>query len=121
MGDVQAKRLGELIAAARRIRGWSLRELASRTSIPHAWLGDLEQGQYRQPAPDRITLVAKVLDLPVNLVDEAMGGTLIERAPDWRQAVRLRFSLSAEETQQVEDFVLSIVRERGDKPGEPGC
>ena len=112
MRDVQAKQLGRLIAAARKKKRWSLRRLQAKTGIPLTWLAELETGVYRRPAPDRLGLVVEVLGMPIKPVDQLVGGSLGAQMSDWRLALRLNYGLTPEETQQVEDFVKVLVRQR---------
>jgi transcriptional regulator with XRE-family HTH domain len=112
MRDVQAKQLGRLIAAARKKKRLSLRQVEARTGIPFAWLAELERGEKQRPAPDRLGLIIEVLDMPVKPVDQLVGGPLGAQMSDWRLALRLNYGLTPEETQRVEDFVTALLRER---------
>ena len=115
MRDVQAKQLGRLIAAARKKKRWSIRQLAARTGIPFAWLAELERGEKQRPAPDRLGLVVEVLGMPVKPVDQLLGAPLGAQMSDWRLGLRLAFGLTQEETHRVEDFVTALVRKREDR------
>ena len=115
MREVQAKQLGRLVAAARKKKRVSLRQLQAKTGIPLTWLTELEQGRYMQPAPDRIGLVVDVLGMPIKPVDQLLGGSLAAQMVDWRIALRLSHGLSPAETQRVEDFVTTLIREREDR------
>lgn len=112
MRDVQAKRLGQLIATARKKKRWSHRRLEAETGIPHTWLVKLEQGAWMRPAPDRLGLIVEVLDMPVKHVDRIIGGPLGAQMSDWRLALRMTYGLTPDETHRVEDFVTALVRER---------
>jgi len=115
MREVQAKQLGRIVATARKKKRWSLRQLQAETGIPHTWLTQLEQGVYKQPAPDRLGLVVEVLGMPIKPVDRLLGGSLGAQMSDWRLALRLTFGLTPEETRRVEDFVTALMREREDR------
>lgn len=112
MRDVQAKQLGRLVAAARKKKRLSLRQLQAKTGIPLTWLTELEQGYYRRPAPDRLGLVVEVLGIPIKPVDRLLGGSLAAQMVDWRVALRLTVGLTVAETQLVEDYVTRLLRER---------
>lgn len=65
-------KLGEYIRTARERRGWSLREAAKRTGIPHSRLFELESGKSSKtgkpvvPTRSNLENLARGYDLPLD-------------------------------------------------------
>ena len=58
-------RLGDIIRERRQDRGLSLRDLSQVTGIHPSYIGRIEQGLLKRPAPDYVQLLGQALDLPV--------------------------------------------------------
>mgnify|MGYP000722286280 CR=1 FL=1 len=62
MSNSHAARLGMIIARARQAKGLSFAQLAEQTGYATGWLLRLERGEYEEPAADRLTRLAELLD-----------------------------------------------------------
>jgi transcriptional regulator with XRE-family HTH domain len=58
--------LGEAIAYARDVKGWSLRELEKRTGISNAVISQIESGRVKDPGFRTVVKLAKVLGLKLD-------------------------------------------------------
>src|SRR6266404_4479736 len=81
MAGTKGGSLGDLIAAARKRKGWSLRQLGEAVGklrpdgkpLSPQFLNDIEQGR-RMPSEDEMMpLLARALDLDLRLVRAAIG------------------------------------------------
>lgn len=59
-------KVGELIAVAREMRGWSVRELERRTGISNALLSQIETGHVKSPSWRNVVKIAKALNLKLD-------------------------------------------------------
>lgn len=57
-------KLGDIIANARRLKGWSLAKTAEETGISAAYLHKLENNDVQEPSPTQLHKLAEPLDLP---------------------------------------------------------
>lgn len=65
----EIKRLGETLARARQAKGLSARELSEAVGVHHTTISMLERAQIEQPRPDKLTKLARALDLdPTDLL-----------------------------------------------------
>lgn len=105
MTQAQAKKLGALIASARKQLGLSLRGLAAATGIDHSWIGYLEQGQYKEPAADRLAKLAQVLGLPIERIDYLSKGAVQAGLPQPDVYFRAKYGLSSEDSSKVQRYI----------------
>jgi transcriptional regulator with XRE-family HTH domain len=64
--------LGTKIKLARKVKGWSLRDLEERSGISNPYLSQLERGLVENPSIWKILKLAEVFGLTINdLVDGA--------------------------------------------------
>jgi transcriptional regulator with XRE-family HTH domain len=105
MTTAQAKQLGSLFAKARARKDLSLRELAWRVGVHTSWLGRLEQGDYADPAPDRLARIADTLDIGPERIDRITRGAMAEGLPGMRTYFRAKYDLTPEQVEQVERYV----------------
>jgi transcriptional regulator with XRE-family HTH domain len=105
MTQAQAKKLGALIASARKQRGLSLRGLAAATGIDHSWIGYLESGQYRDPAGDRLATIAQVLGIETERIDYLSKGAVQAGLPQPDVYFRAKYGLTPEKTAQAERYI----------------
>ena len=74
--------LGKTLAEARKLRGWSLREVEDRTKISNGYLSLMEQGKIKEPSPNMLMKLAEVYDIGYPKLMELAGymGPKKERA-----------------------------------------
>jgi len=59
-------RIGELIAVARELKGWTLRDLEKKTGISNALLSQIETGRIKSPSWRNVVAIAKALNLKLD-------------------------------------------------------
>jgi transcriptional regulator with XRE-family HTH domain len=106
----QAKRIGRMIATARRNRSWSLRRLSTESGISPAWLLKLERGEYTSPAPERLLRVTEVLRLDPERIERVAKGQISESLPGVRTYFRAKYDLTPQEIDEIERTVTEIQR-----------
>jgi transcriptional regulator with XRE-family HTH domain len=114
MTKEQAKRIGQLIATARRNKGWSTRRLGIEAGVSHVWLSKLERGEYVSPSPDRLMRVTDALGVDPERIDRVAKGQMSESLPGMRTYFRAKYELSQEEINEVERTVEDIQRRQRD-------
>jgi transcriptional regulator with XRE-family HTH domain len=105
MTDAQAKKLGSLVSSARRQRGLSLRSLAAEVGIDHSWIGYLEQGQFKEPAADRLARIAQALAIPIGRINYLSKGAVQAGLPQPDVYFRAKYDLTAEESAKVQRYI----------------
>lgn len=112
MKDVSQKTLGGMMRRARLRMGWSLRDAAKATGIPHSWLTRVEQGHYSRPAPHRLARVAEVLGLDLRQLNQATGGSLADGLPTAEMYFRTKYDLTPSEIAKLEAVLAQVRHER---------
>jgi transcriptional regulator with XRE-family HTH domain len=112
MTEVQARELGRIFNQARRARKLSLRALDEQAGVSYGWLGRLERGQMRAPAPSKLTRVAEVLDIPPERIDLITRGRVSRDLPPIRTYFRAKYQLQPLEIKQIEELFDQIRRDR---------
>ncbi|HXZ71576.1 MAG TPA: helix-turn-helix transcriptional regulator [Streptosporangiaceae bacterium] len=110
MTSSQARRLGLLVAKARGRKAVSLRDLAWQVGVHTSWLGRLEQGDFADPAPDRLARVAEALDIEPERIDRITKGAVADGLPGMRTYFRAKYALSPEQVAQIERYVNRLRR-----------
>ena len=59
-------RLGELISLAREMRGWTLRDLESKSGVSNALISQIETGKVKDPSFSRVVAIARALHLKLD-------------------------------------------------------
>lgn len=111
MSNQQAVRLGTLIARARQIKGLSYGQLSEKTGYATAWLLRLERGEYAEPAADRLTKLAELLDIAPETLDRAARFRVSGSLPEMQTYFRTKYSLTPDQATRVERYVQRIRRE----------
>jgi len=103
--------LGELLAAARRKRRWTLREVERRTGIHNAHLSQIEKGGIERPAPNLLWTLSALYELDyaklLSLAGHAQAGSSprdASRSPAGA-ALRAMGDLAPEEQRAVLAFI----------------
>jgi transcriptional regulator with XRE-family HTH domain len=110
MTPSQARQLGLLVAKARARKGMSLRDLSWKVGVHTSWLGRLEQGDFADPAPDRLARVAEELDIEPGRIDRLTKGSVADGLPGMRTYFRAKYDLTAEQIAQVERYIERLRR-----------
>ena len=58
--------IGARIRAARKAKGWRLRQLAAACQVAESYLSEIELGKIANPGSDRIVQIAAALDVTPN-------------------------------------------------------
>ena len=109
--------LGEKLAAARRARGWTLRDVEHRTGVHNAHLSQIEKGGIERPAPNVLWTLAQVFELDYQELLRLAGH--IERASSSgaataspvAAALRALGDLSAQQQEEVLQYIEGIRKE----------
>ena len=56
---------GRMLRTLRQERGWGVRELAEKSSVPAGYISELENGRKANPGLDVLRRLAKALGVPV--------------------------------------------------------
>ena len=110
----QAKRVGRMIATARRNQSWSLRRLGVETGISHTALHKLEQGDNTAPNPDWLLRIADALSLDPNRISRVADAQMSENLPSVRTYFRAKYELSPEDIDVIEHTVRDLQNKRKD-------
>jgi transcriptional regulator with XRE-family HTH domain len=110
MTQLQAKRLGALIASARTKKGLSTRALAAELDVANGWITELENGKFLDPAPDRLARLAEALDIPPARIDRLTKGAMTDGLPGARAYFRAKYDLSSEDVAKVERYIERLRR-----------
>lgn len=57
--------LGELIATARELKGWSLRELGSKCGVHNAVISQIETGKIAEPSFVKVVAICRALGVSI--------------------------------------------------------
>jgi transcriptional regulator with XRE-family HTH domain len=112
-----ANRLGAKLAAARKKRGLSLRQVEKRTQIHNAHLSQIEQGTIERPDPNILWTLATIYELDYADLMRLAGHIRRERGGSGRRslagaALYALEDLTPEEQQEVIDFMGKVRRSR---------
>jgi transcriptional regulator with XRE-family HTH domain len=108
MNDLQAVRLGRLLAQARGNKNLSLRAVAELADVSYLWLSRVERGFFNDPAPERITRVAEALLVDPERIDRVTKGHLSNSLPGVRTYFRSKYDLTPAEIDQIEHTITEI-------------
>lgn len=113
------KKVGEIIAEARKNAGLSLRAVAAKISMNFTYLADIEKDR-RQPSEKVLRALSDISDLDLNFDDlMSIAGRLGEKAeiyiknhPSFGSLVReiVEEELSDSQIQEVKEDILDTVR-----------
>jgi transcriptional regulator with XRE-family HTH domain len=111
-GSGMATALGEMLAAARKEKNWSLREVERRTGIHNAHLSQIETGAIERPAPNMLWALAEVYGLDLQDLLRLAGH--VEAAPSATPgsvvgaALRTMGDLTDDEQRQVLKYMQEL-------------
>ncbi len=110
--------LGEYIAAKRKKKGWSQRDLATASNISNAEISRLESGKRKEPSPSVLKEIAKALGVPFEELLQAAGildDYYIEKGREFvaaRSDQSIPDDLTEEELAEVKRFIDYIISKR---------
>lgn len=58
-------RVGELIEMARKVKGWTLRDLERETGISNSLINQIETGHVKDPSFTKVVRLCEALNLPL--------------------------------------------------------
>lgn len=70
MASVSKLSLGEYIALARELKGWTLRDLERRTGISNALISQIERDDVKEPGFHKVVRLARALGLGLDRLAE---------------------------------------------------
>jgi transcriptional regulator with XRE-family HTH domain len=113
MTEAQAKQLGTLIANSRRRKRLSYRALAQLAGVAYVWIARLERGEFRNPAGERLTRLAEVLEIDLERIDRVTRGHVSDSLPGVRTYFRAKYDLPPDAIGRVERLVDRLRKEHG--------
>jgi transcriptional regulator with XRE-family HTH domain len=109
---IMSGKLAEELRKIRGIRDVSLREVERATKISNAYLSQLERGEARSPAPNKLYKLAQFYKVPYESLMKSAGymkktkaGTGKLKKPSALQAALMSADLSGEEEKQVAQYI----------------
>jgi len=99
-----ADTLGAILTAARKNKGWSLRDAERETGVPNAHISQIETGKIRRPSVSILAVMAGAYGLGLRELWPSVG---YAGAEVWRQE-RREAQIRADERRQYEDLLGSI-------------
>ena len=100
----EIKRLGRTLAEARLAKGLSARELAESIGVHHTTITMLERAQIEQPRADKLTRVARALDLDPTDVLTLAGYNPAEKLPTFGVYLRSTTALPDQAIDELEGY-----------------
>lgn len=113
------RRLGKILAEARASKGYSARELAERIGAHHSTITMLEKGIIEQPRTDKLTKLARELDLdPTDLLTLA-GYNPTDKLPAFGVYLRSTTRLPDQAIDELENYYTYLREKYGAEAGGP--
>jgi transcriptional regulator with XRE-family HTH domain len=113
MTEQQAQQLGALIRSAREAKGIGVRELSTEMGLPHSWLSYLEAGRSLEPLPDRVAMLAEMLEIDPADIDRVSGDYLAQSLPNVRTYFRSKGKATQAELDELERVVAEVQAKYG--------
>lgn len=113
------RRLGKMLAEARANKGYSARELAEKVGAHHSTITMLEKGVIEQPRTDKLTKLARELDLdPTDLLTLA-GYNPTDKLPAFSVYLRSTSQLPDQAIDELEGHFQYLRDKYGAKEARP--
>lgn len=115
---VRSRGLGLRIREAREAKGWSLRNLAASSGLAHSFISNLESGRYRTASPDKLSALARALDIPADDLLVLSGYRVPETLPSFGPYLRSRYGEQLPESaiSQLNDYFELLRDKYSDEP-----
>jgi transcriptional regulator with XRE-family HTH domain len=104
MTEEEAHELGRLVQQARKARELTLRALDELSGVTYRWIGRLERGEMRVPAPGMLTKIAEALDIAPEEIDRITGGQISHDLPPLGIYFRAKYRLTPKEIKKIEEL-----------------
>lgn len=91
----------------------SLRDIAERSGLSHAFLSKLEAGQYQTVGMETLRQVAKGYDVPVEKLLVVAGLTEEVRLPELGAYLRTKYGLTDEAIEETKTFIAQMRKRHG--------
>ena len=118
MAESKAKELGQFIQRQREAKGLSIRGLARETGLPPATVYRIEQGEFEQPAPEKLQRLARALEADVEDLYALAGYMMPEGLPDFAPYLRAKFALPDRAVNELDAYFRLLQEKYGDEEGE---
>jgi transcriptional regulator with XRE-family HTH domain len=102
--DPKNETLGEYVRARRVSLGLSYQDVADASGLHYSYWNKLENGQYLQPAPKYLRILAETIDVPIEDLYGLAGYELSERLPAFAPYLRAKFELPPEAVADLERY-----------------
>jgi transcriptional regulator with XRE-family HTH domain len=96
--------LGEYVRERRLSLGLGYRDVADTSGLHYSYWNKLENGQYEQPAPKYLRIIAETLEVPVEDLLALAGYDLPERLPSFTPYLRAKYELPPEAVADLERY-----------------
>lgn len=70
MASMSKLTLGEWLAVARELKGWTIRDLEKRCRVSNAVISQIETGHIKEPGFHKVVRIARALGLDLNRIAE---------------------------------------------------
>lgn len=123
MDEDQAKQLGEHLQNARKLKGFSARELSELTGMADSSIVRIELGMVAEPRPDKLKRIAEALELSTADIFERAGYATATDLPTMQPYLRTKYGLPPEAMDEIEKSATRIAKKygmslEGPAPGE---
>lgn len=109
--------LGEYVRARRLSLGLSYQDVADESGLHYSYWNKLENGQYEQPAPKYLRVIAETLSLPLEDLLALAGYDRPERLPAFTPYLRAKYELPPEAVADLERY-FELLRAYYDIPAD---
>lgn len=113
MDEDQAKRLGDHLQNARKLKGLSARQLAEITDIADSSIVRIELGMVAEPRPDKLKRIAVALELSPADVFERAGYATATDLPAMQPYLRTKYNLPDEAMAEIQRSATRIAKKYG--------
>jgi hypothetical protein len=81
--------------------------------LPHSWLSYLEAGRSLEPLPDRVAMLAEMLEIDPADIDRVSGDYLAQSLPNVRTYFRSKGKATQAELDELERVVAEVQAKYG--------
>ena len=96
--------LGEYVRARRLSLGLGYQQVADASGLHYSYWNKLENGQYDQPAPKYLRIIAETIDAPLEDLLALAGYDLPERLPTFKPYLRAKYELPSDAVADLERY-----------------
>ena len=96
--------LGEYVRARRTSLGLGYQQVADRSGLHYSYWNKLENGQYHQPAPKYLRIIAETINAPLEDLLALAGYDIPDRLPSFKPYLRAKYELPAEAVADLERY-----------------